>query len=115
MKEEDLIIKLLEEVRVDQKEHTKELTKQSISLVSLESTVKKNTEDLIYHIRRTDMLEELHKDNSKKIQKNEKRIMTLEEPQKAAEYLKKNWKFYTGAIIAILTILSGIAKLIGLF
>ena len=71
MSEQDIILRLLQEVREDQREHSKELAKQSVSLLKLETTVDKNTEDLKYHIRRTDILEDLHRDNQRKIEINE--------------------------------------------
>lgn len=102
-----MIYDLLKEVREDQKKHGEELIKQSVCLDGLEKNVDKNTKDLTYHIHRTDVLEGLYKTS-------EERITKLEEPEKAAAYLKKKWKFYVGVLVGILTIGSTVAKLIGL-
>lgn len=108
----DILLDLLKEVREDQKEHGKELSKQSAYLEGmdadvkeLKSTVSKNTEDIAHHIRRTDILEKLHKDNQAKIAQGERRLDKLEEPGKAIEWLKKHIIAISGVIAAIASIL----------
>lgn len=59
---------------------------------------------LAEHMRRTDILEDLHRDN-------ENRIQILEEPKKVFSILKK-WFIGLGAIAGAM---AGIAKLLGLF
>jgi len=94
-----ILFDLLKEVREDQKNHGRELSKQSAYLENLDSDVKElkvsvlqNTEDISHHIRRTDILQELHKDNQKRIANSEERLDKLEEPVKARKWLKKNTK-----------------------
>lgn len=63
-------------------------------------------EDIRHHIKRTDILEELHKDN-------ERRIGLLEEPAKAHQYLVKQLVGYgkvAGALLSILAIIGLIYK-----
>mgnify|MGYP001564770652 FL=1 len=109
----DIILDLLKEVREDQKEHGKELSKQSaylenmdIDVKELKANVSRNTEDIAHHIRRTDMLEALHKDNQISIEQGAKRISKLEEPGKAIAWFKKHLVVVTGVIAAIASILA---------
>lgn len=108
----EILIDLLKEVREDQKQHSKELAKQSaylegmdVDVKELKVTVSKNTEDISYHIMRTDLLEELHKDNQARIAQGERRIEKLEEPGKSLTWLKKN-------IIAVSTVVAAIASIL---
>lgn len=110
-----MLYDLLQEVREDQKQHSRELYKQSAYLENMDSDVKelkttvgRNTEDIAHHIRRTDILQDLHKDNQRKIEMSEARIDKLEEPIKAKEWVKKN----VIAISAIITTLISIAALL---
>lgn len=81
MKKEDIIIKMIEE--------GKESTDQRLDSIDI---------NLSEHMRRTDVLEELHKDN-------QARIATLEEPRKALIFIK-NVVLYVSAICgAIITML----------
>ena len=109
-----IILDLLKEVREDQKEHSKELYKQSAYLQSMDSdvkelkiTVSKNTEDIAHHIRRTDLLQELHSENQERIEKSEARLEKLEEPVKAKEWIKNH-------AVAIITAAAAIASIIAL-
>jgi len=109
----DILLDLLKEVREDQKEHGKELSKQSAYLENMDVDVKelktsvfKNTEDIAHHIRRTDLLQALHKENQTKIIQSEQRISKLEEPGKAIAWLRKHLIAITGVIAAIATILA---------
>lgn len=45
--------------------------------------------NLAEHMRRTDILEELHRDNQKKIELQQQDIETLKEPQKAMHFIKR--------------------------
>jgi len=102
-----MIYDLLKEVREDQKKQGDELKEQSKCLINVQS-------DLKYHIKRTDMLEDLHKDNQKKIELSEKRIDLLEEPNKVSKYLIEKWKYWTAAIVLISTIVGLAIKIKGL-
>jgi len=131
-----IIKELLKEVRDDQKKTNEILTKHGVSLsnldktvegnadllVSLDKNVERNTADLEVHIKRTDILEDLHRDNQSLINSNKKTIEThrhkiklLEEPARFKQLLKKKY-------ISILTIVSltagaivGIIKVFDLF
>lgn len=108
----DLLLGLLKEVREDQKQHGKELSKQSVYLETMDADVKelkntvgRNTEDIAEHIRRTDLLEKLHRDNQFKIESSEKRLDKLEEPKKAMAWVKAH-------LISLLAILASIATIV---
>lgn len=110
----DLLLDLLKEVREDQKQHGKELSKQSVYLETmdadvkeLKTTVSKNTDDIAHHIRRTDILEALHKDNQAKIERSEERLDKLEEPVKAKAWVKAH-------IVSIISVLTAIASIVAL-
>jgi hypothetical protein len=110
-----IILDLLQEVREDQKEHGKELSKQSVYLENMDADVKElkasvniNTADIAHHIRRTDILEDLHKDNQARIVSGEARLEKLEEPVKAKAWFKKHMI----AISAIITALVSIAAML---
>lgn len=66
---------MLKEVREDQKS-------LSHSVISIDKTLERNTASLEEHMRRTDALEMLHKDN-------EQRIQNLEAPHKAVKTMKE--------------------------
>jgi gas vesicle protein len=114
-----IVFELLKEVREDQKKHGIELAKQSTlldnvegDLKELKTTVSRNTDDIAHHIRRTDLLQELHKDNENAIAKNAEqieesaaRLDKLEEPVKAKEWVKNN----IITISAVVTALASIA------
>lgn len=111
--ETELLLELLREVREEQKQHGKELVKQSTYLEGMDSDIKelkpvvqKNTEDISHHIRRTDLLEDLHRDNQKRIELSELRLQKLEEPVKAKAWLKKHIVAITGVIAAMTSILA---------
>lgn len=73
----DLLIGMLKEIKEDFKEH--ELADRE-DFTHIKDKLEDNTADLKHHIRRTDLLEKLHKDN-------EARIEILEQPKKAKQYL----------------------------
>jgi len=114
-----IVFELLKEVREDQKKHGIELAKQTADLDNLKQDVSelkedvsRNTEDVAHHIRRTDLLQELHKDNQQAIEKNELKIVEsearldkLEEPVKAKEWIKS----HIVTISAVVTALASIA------
>ena len=100
-----MIYDLLKEVREEFGEHKDEQVKQGITLAEIKK-------DLKYHIKRTDILEDLHKDNLAQIEQNKTRLERLEEPVKARVYLFKKWQFWTG-LVAITA--GAIAKIIGLW
>jgi hypothetical protein len=109
-----IVFELLKEVREDQKKHGTELAKQSAYLENMDSDVKQlkgevaqNTKDLAHHIKRTDILETLHRDNQKKIELSETRLENLEEPVKAKEWLKKH-------VVTIVSVVTAIASIVAL-
>ena len=100
-----MIYDLLKEVREEFSEHKDEQVKQGITLAEIKK-------DLKYHIKRTDILQDLHKDNLAQIEQNKTRLEKLEEPFKARTYLFKKWQFWTG-LVAITA--GAITKIIGLW
>lgn len=115
-----IVFDLLKEVREDQKQHGIELAKQSTYLEKMDSDVKdlkttvfKNTEDIAHHIKRTDILEKLHKDNESKIEQDQKRLNALEEPVKAKAWIKKNFINLASLLTAFSSLLALITKLKG--
>ena len=70
----------------------------------MKASVSKNTEDIAHHIKRTDLLQELHKENQDAIKSNEARLDKLEEPVKAKEWIKN----HVVTISAIATALASI-------
>ena len=113
---------LLREMQEEQREQGKENAKQSIHLEHLKedvSEIKKsvdiNTKDLAYHIKRSDNLEKITKNNEDKITNNSQRIEKLEEPVKAKKWLKKHYVSAISMIIAILSIISLVTRLLGIW
>ena len=107
MDDNKMIYDLLKEVREDQKKQGDELQEQSKCLLIVQG-------DLKYHIRRTDILEDLHKDNQKKIELSEKRIDKLEAPNKASKYLTEKWKYWTAGLLFLSAAIGLAIKLKGL-
>lgn len=119
MADTKIILDLLKEVREDQKKHGTELAKQSVYLEKMESdvselkaTVSRNTDDIAHHIRRTDLLQEMHNDNQAAIKKNAAEIAAsvarldkLEEPVKAKAWIKT----HLVTISAVVTALASVA------
>lgn len=113
-----IVFELLKEVREDQKKHGIELAKQTADLNNLKqdvselkTTVNKNTDDIAHHIRRTDLLQELHRDNQEAIKENadniEKsvvRLDKLEEPVKAKEWIKTHMVTISAVVTALASI-----------
>jgi glutamate synthase domain-containing protein 1 len=114
MADNKLIYDLLKEMREDQKqqgekqsEQGEELVKQRVCLDNVRKDIKKiqedvaeNKEDWRTHMKRTDVLEQLHKDNQKRIEelevqskKKDERIRKLERPVIAKAWLKENVKW----------------------
>lgn len=73
-------------------------------LAKIEATNETQNTQLEEHMRRTDILEDLHRDN-------EKRIVKLEEPRKTWGVIKK-WLLGAGAVAGALL---AISKFLGLF
>lgn len=93
----EIILDLLKEVRMEQKDHSK-------SLNNMEKDICRNADDLKDHMKRTDILEKLHKDN-------QDRIRVLEKPSIARMYIVKSFLVIGSVASAIIVI----AKVIGLF
>lgn len=111
----DLIYDLLREHRADTAEFQREVRdshkKSDERLAKLEAQGEVQNQQLAEHMRRTEVLEDLHMSNEAKIGVNRQRIEKLEEPKKALSLLKK-WIIGTGAVSGALV---AIAKFIGLF
>lgn len=100
------LFELMQEIREEQKEQGKTLTKLEVTFAKMEGSVEKNTEDLEYHIKRTDILEELHRDNAKRIER-------LEQPLSVSELLKKTVTIAAG-IGVIASLIYTIMKIAGI-
>lgn len=111
----DLIYDLLKADREEASDFRKEVrdshrkTDDRLSKLELQGEVQ--NQQLAEHMRRTEVLEDLHMSNEGKIGLNTKRIEVLEEPGKALSLVKK-WILGTGAVAGALV---AIAKLMGLF
>ena len=133
MKNEELLLELLKEVRDDTKgngeklsKQGEELARQSTCLESLEEDMKevrtdlsKNTADVAEHVRRSNLLEVLHMDNQKRIEtletdvkKKDDRIKKLERPEIAKAWVRENLKWLL-TISGLTTSL--VTKLLGLW
>lgn len=111
----DLIYDLLREHKADTAEFQKEVReshkKSDERLAKLEAQGEVQNQQLAEHMRRTEVLEDLHMSNEAKIGVNRERIDKLEAPGKALSLVKK-WIIGTGAIAGAL---AAIAKFMGLF
>lgn len=106
MSKNDMSTQLLKQVLEEQKEQNKSLTKIEVSFAKMEANVEKNTEDLAYHIKRTDVLEQLHKDNQSRIEK-------LEQPLSVKDLAKKT-SIVFGAFGAVLSACYAGLKILGI-
>lgn len=100
----DKIADDLTEIKASQKEIEKNQTEIKVVQARMEVHVEKNTEDLAEHMRRTEVLESLHKDNQIRIEK-------LEAPKKA-------WKMVGGWVLRVGSLsaaIAGVLKLIDHF
>lgn len=119
----DLIYDLLKQDRIEAADFRKEVrdshkrtdekltkieTETSERLSKIEALDEVQNAQLSEHMRRTDILENLHRDN-------EKRIVKLEEPDKIRRYIKDNIIMIAKVAGAIVTIGGAIAWLTGLF
>jgi hypothetical protein len=104
----DMIYDLLKTERQEAHEFRKEVrvahSEISERLLKIEVLDEEQNKHLAEHMRRSDLLEQLHKDN-------EERIAKLEEPLKVMSTLKR-WLIGIGAIG---TAIVGIAKFLGMF
>lgn len=104
------VIKDLGIIKEDQAKINTTLKYQKEILERLSKDIDKNTQDLEHHIKRTDILEILYKDSFQEVEKVEARLDIIEEPIKAAAYITKKWKLYTGVLIVIISIVGAILK-----
>lgn len=93
--------------RTDEK-LTKIETETSERLSKIEGTTQVHNEQLAEHMRRTDILESLHRDN-------EARIIKLEEPGKFRAYMRKHIIIIGKIAGALMAIGGAIAYFMGLF
>ena len=106
-KDSKIIYDLLQEVRIDQKTHSKELAKQSICLAKMEMSIQKNTADLSEHKEGVIQCRKL-------IQTNAKRIEKLEEPKRFIKFLLNKYTIIVGALSGTLGAVLLVLKLINL-
>lgn len=105
----DMIYDLLKTDREESSEFRKEVRESNKEiqerLTRIEVLDEVQNEQLAEHIRRTNLLEELHK-------QNEQRISLLEEPSKVKKMLK-NWLIGIGAIAGAIASILGLLKYLG--
>jgi len=102
-----MVYDLLKEVRDEQREQGKTLYRMESDIKRNTEDLKRNTDDLILHMEQTKTVKDLHAQNEKCIEYNEKflygdkekdkdddgivgRVEKLEEPNKVKDYLYKN-------------------------
>ncbi len=111
----DMIYDLLKQDRKEASGFRKEVRDSSKAtserLTALEASSQIQNQQLATHIKRSNILEEMHGDNAKRIDGHDDQIAELEKPKIVMSVLKK-WIVGTGTIAAAIV---GIAKLIGLF
>lgn len=111
----DLIYDLLKADREEASDFRREVRESHKDtgnrLTKLEAQGEVQNQQLADHMRRTEILEDLHVSNEGKIGVNSTRIEKLEEPAKVMSVLKK-WLIGAGAIAAAIV---GISKFFGLF
>lgn len=116
-----MVHELLKELRDEQKEQGKCLSRMEVD-------VNRNTEDMILHMEQTKTVKDLHAQNEKRIEYNEKflygskdntsdglvtRVETLEVPAKAKEYLRKKYMKVAAVVAITLGIIISTAKILG--
>jgi hypothetical protein len=111
----DLIYDLLKADREEASDFRKEVRdshkKTDDRLSKLEAQGEVQNQQLAEHMRRTEVLEDLHMSNEGKIGANSERITKLEEPRKALSLMKR-WFLGAGAVAGAAV---AIAKFMGLF
>lgn len=123
--DDKMIYDLLKEVRDEQRDQGKCLTRMEVD-------IKRNTEDLIDHMEQTKTVKDLHAQNEKRIEYNEMflygdkvkdkedhgivgRVEDLEAPAKAKAYLRKKYMVWAGVISVTVGIAVGLGKIFGWF
>jgi hypothetical protein len=107
----DLILNEMKRQDQSHRDTLEELSKIKDKQVEHSEVLLRNTLSLEEHMRRTEVLEELHDVNAKRINMHDKKIIELEKPQIAVKFIFK-WIVGLGAFSgAIITI----AKFMGLF
>lgn len=116
-----MVIDLLKEVRDEQREQGKCLSR-------MEADVSRNTDDMVKHIENNVLLKALHEDNQRRIVKNEEfiqgnqaegklgisaRVGKLEAPAKAKEYFRSKYMKWAGVISITVGIGAGLGKIFG--
>ena len=120
-----MVYELLKEVRDEQREQGKCLSRMEVD-------VKRNTDDLIVHMEQTKTVKDLHAQNEKRIEYNEKflygdkennkdddgivgRVTKLEEPDKVKAYLRKKYMKWAAVVGTTIGIVAGLGKIFGWF
>ena len=104
--DDKMVYDLLKEVRDEQREQGKSLSRMEFDISNIKVDVKRNTDDLILHMAQTQTVKELHAQNEKRIELNEKhlygavgvadddgligKVSKLEEPSNFKAYLYKH-------------------------
>ncbi len=111
----DLIYDIIKQDREESSDFRKEVRKSHKDTVDrlskLETCSNKQNQQLAEHMKRTQMLEDLHGNNVEKIVGNTNRITELEKPGLVISTIKK-WLIWIAGVAGAITV---IAKFLGLF
>lgn len=110
MKKDDLIVDLLkdlkEESRVSDEAIKKEIAEIKSNIVEIQIDLRKNTDDMRYHIKRTDLLEDIIKFLKEQVESIKEKL--------TIGYLLKLIVTTSGGVAAITGAIYGIVKVIGI-
>jgi hypothetical protein len=107
----DLILNELKRQDLDHRDTMDELNKIKDAQSEHEKTLLRNTLSLEDHMRRTEILEDLHGINASRIDEHDVKLEELEKPHLAVSVLKK-WIIGLGAVASAAV---AISKFFGLF
>lgn len=129
MSDQSVIFDLLKEIRDNQQkqgevlsDHSKELAYQSSSLDHINedmkivlNDVKDNTLNIADQARIIEDLKFHYKELKNEIEKNAQRILSLEEPEKFRDFVKKKYLHWASMTIAITSVITLVTKLMHLW
>ena len=111
----DMIYDLLKSDRVDASDFRKEVRESHKNtgekLAELESSSQVQNQQLADHMRRTELLEDLHGINSGRIDDNENKIIELEKPKIVLSTIKK-WIIGLGGIAGAILLIAKVSGLL---
>lgn len=117
-----IIYELLKEVRKSQQEQGEKIVKQGVSLENVEKLLDdlkkitdENTENVAYHIHRTDLLEREHSKVMDVLNSVCKRVDVLEEPIKAKAWFKRKYVSIISVVTAILSLIALVSRILGMW